>query len=189
MRPSERSSGHPVAAAADRASTVASNVARRGVLTGPGEKITFARWPRSVGAGPSSADGSTIARRVAEVSLAWLPIAAVIGFGAPDAIGCSVPAASCPESLPSLQALLAVLVLAMVVAFPVMARVAALAAVTALAVALPLLVFGALLGLLPPARPIALAFFSIVALAYLIGAGAATWMAARSVSWRGAPGP
>jgi len=79
---------------------------------------------------------------------------------------------------------LAVLVLAMFVAFPAVARIAVLGTVAALSVAVPLLVFGALLGLVPPARPIAVAAISLVGLAYFVGATAATWVAARSSVWR-----
>jgi hypothetical protein len=126
---------------------------------------------------------------VAELSLAWLPIAAGIGYGTPAVIGCSPSGGTCPDALPSMQAILAVLVLATFVAFPRIARVGALATAAALAVAVPLLVFGALLGLLPPARPIAIAALSLVALAYLVGAGAATWIAARSGKWPGTTVP
>lgn len=180
--PAARHTGSSVAATAD----ASPNAPRRGVLTGRFPGVTSTDL-RSENVRTASFGSAPIARRVAELSLAWLPIAAGIGYGAPVAIGCSVPGGSCPEPLPSLQALLAVLVLAMFVAFPVGARIAALATVAALSVAVPLLVFGALLGLVPPARPIALAVISLVGLAYLVGAGAATWIAARSSVGRRTP--
>ena len=171
--------GSPAAATAD----ALPNASRRGVLTGRVTSVTSTDL-RPGGVRTGSIGSSTIARRVAELSLAWLPITAGIGYGAPAAIGCSGPEATCPEPLPSFQALLAVLVLAMFVAFPAVARIAALATVAALSVAVPLLVVGALLGLVPPARPIAVAAISLVGLAYLVGATAATWVAARSSVWR-----
>lgn len=116
----------------------------------------------------------TLVRRVAELSLAWLPVAAGIGYGAPAAIGCSALDGSCPADLPSLQAIVAVLALALFVASPGLARIGAIATSAALSVAGPLFLAGALLGLLPPARPIALGAISLVGLIYLGTAATAT---------------
>ena len=170
------------------ATTGPSSLRRKGVPTGPAHGVgSIGR--RSADARRAIHEPTAFARRVAELSLAWLPIAAGIGYGTPAVIGCSPSGGTCPDALPSMQAILAVLVLATFVAFPRIARVGALATAAALAVAVPLLVFGALLGLLPPARPIAIAALSLVALAYLVGAGAATWIAARSGKWPGTTVP
>lgn len=131
----------------------------------------------------------TIGRRVAELSLAWLPLAAGIGYAAPAAAGCSILEGDCPAALPYLQAVVAVLILALFVVFPRAARIGAIATAAALSVAVPLLLAGALLGLLPPAQPIAIAALFIVAVVYLVGAGAATWAALRYGAMRRPSGP
>jgi len=116
---------------------------------------------------------SPIARRVAEASLAWLPFAVAIGYGTPAMAGCSTLEGSCPEALPALQTAAAVLTLALLVAFPRVARIGAVAAVAALSLAVPLLGAAALSGALPPSPAVAVAALSLVALAYLIGGGVA----------------
>ncbi len=118
-------------------------------------------------------EASPIARRVAEASLAWLPVAAAIGYGAPALAGCSALDGRCPEVLPALQTVLAVLTLALLVAFPRVARIGAVATVVALSVAVPLVAAAALSGALPPTPSAAVAALSLVALAYLIGGGVA----------------
>ncbi len=126
-----------------------------------------------------AAEAPAVARRVAQVSLAWLPVAAGIGFGAPAAIGCSTPAGTCPDALPTVQAITALLTLTLFVVVPRLARIGAVATVAALAVAVPLLVVAVFLGLLPPTQPIVIAALALIGLAYLVGAGGATWAAFR----------
>jgi hypothetical protein len=123
------------------------------------------------------ADPAEIAQRTAQVALAWLPVAALAGWGAPAAMGCGSVAASCPETLLPAQALVSAVGLAAFVAFPRLARIGASATLGGLAVAIFLLLILVSVGLLPPASPIVAGAAVLIGAGYLAaGSVAAAWM-------------
>jgi curved DNA-binding protein CbpA len=70
-----------------------------------------------------------LAERLLYALLAWLPIAAVIGYGGSLASGCDRVALDCPQYLESVQAILIALSLGLLVALPKLAYVGAMATV------------------------------------------------------------
>lgn len=132
----------------------------------PGRQALGGAAPRGAAPGVTSRD---VPRRIAEVTLAWVPLAAGVAFGVPLSAGCEVGGSGCSGLVMPAQALLAAALLGALIVFPALARVAALAATGALAVAIPLVVAAALLGLLPPAPPIAAGAVMVIAAGYVVG--------------------
>ena len=157
----------PPVPARPRSTPPVASTSRDGGLAGPGarDRRRRARAAREVPA--------DIGRRVAEVTLAWAAVAVGLGWGAPVAAGCGADARACPSLIVPLQAVLAVVALAVFIAFPVVGRIGAIATLAALAVAVPLGLTAAAVGLLPPAPPIVAGATIIIGVAYLIGGSVA----------------
>ncbi len=111
-----------------------------------------------------------LGQRLAEAALAWVALVAVIGWGLPTAAACQPTHGDCAPVVVGAQALLAVVALALFVAFPRLARIGAIATVAALGVAVPLVIIAVTLSLLPPAPPIEAAGVVAIAGAYVIAA-------------------
>lgn len=128
-----------------------------------------ARLTNAAGAAPpASLDPG---RTLALAGLAWLPVAVAIGSAGPVLAGCQDSPAGCPSLLAPMQAVMAVIALVIFAVVPSAGRAGALALVGALAVAIPLVVTAVLLGLLPPAPPIAGAGLALIVVVYLIVGG------------------
>ncbi len=150
------------------------SAARRTAWTSarPADASTAASSPRPTPErrGRSVAAGAhDLPRRIAEVTLAWAPLAAGIGYGVPLSTGCGAGGSGCEGLLVPAQAALAATLLGALIVFPRLTRIAALAATGALAVAIPLVVAAATLGLVPPAPPIAAAGVAAIGVGYGIG--------------------
>ena len=170
----------PPAAARPRSTAPVASTGRDGGLASSGarDRRRRARATREIPV--------DIGRRVAEVTLAWAAVAVGLGWGAPVAAGCGADAQACPSLIVPLQAVLAVVALAVFIAFPVVGRIGAIATLAALAVTVPLGLTAAAVGLLPPAPPIVAGATIIIGAAYLIGGSMAAadawrqWQRARA---------
>lgn len=121
---------------------------------------------------------------LALATTAWMPAAAVIGFAAPTLAGCGSAGVDCPELLAPIQGVAAAVALAVLALVPSLARAGTYALVGALAVAIPMLLVAAFLGVLPPAPPIAAAGLAVVLVAYVVtGAWALMDQRSRRLRW------
>jgi hypothetical protein len=109
------------------------------------------------------------ARRMAEIAAGWVGPLAASAWGLPGAAGCGVDPADCGDTLVLAQLLFAAAALAVLVAFPLVARAAALATLSGLAAAALLVAMALAVGLTPPAAPLVAAGAAIVVAAYVAG--------------------
>jgi hypothetical protein len=88
----------------------------------------------------------TIGERMLFATLAWIPLALVIGYGGAWVSGCDRAAASCPDAAPAVQTALLAASLGLFIVLPRAAYLAAWAAATLLLAGLVLAVPAAIVG-------------------------------------------
>jgi curved DNA-binding protein CbpA len=133
------------------------------------ERALGAHWP-------------TLAQRLLYASLAWLPIALVIGHGGAVATGCDRAAVSCPPELATVQTVAIALALGLLVALPRLAYALAMATAGVIAAGVALVAAIWLLGVRPPLTPAVLAVSSVLLL--IVHLAVASWVLSRSSGGR-----
>ena len=104
-------------------------------------------------------------------SIAWIPLALLIGYGGAAATGCDQFAAGCPNWYASLQTVLIALVLGALVALPRVAYVGAIASLATLATSIVLVAVFAVGRIQPPLPPdMAIGGFVVLVVVYVVTA-------------------
>jgi curved DNA-binding protein CbpA len=129
-----------------------------------------ARWP-------------SLGQRLLYALLAWVPLAALIGYGGVAVAGCEVGASACPAWFVPAQSVVSALVLGLLVALPRLAFLGAAAGFGTFTVGLALALGLGLLERRPPLTPAVVGAVGLFLLAIYLGIVTALLLNPRALPW------